>query len=193
MMKKRACSFFMIAVLMLFGLFTLTSCQKTSYGDLYESQARLAEALYADGLSFQYPGYMGADTENAEHQYVAVSVPDSGKYNGYKIYCFGSPFYTSVTAFDEESDSLLSDEEDRTPFLKTVSSAVGEIKVYAGKGHKDALYLIGCFNDAGRHYEIRITSDEEMQDNQYIHAIYEGNQYYSKAFAEIQKIAENIK
>lgn len=191
-MKRKI--FSLSAILMILcSLFTMTSCQKTSYGDVFESEEKLSQEMTANGHAFRYPESMGTGTEGAEHQYIAVRDAKSGKYAGYKIYCFGSPFYTSVTSFDCESDALLSDEESRTPFLTDIDSDCGTIKVYAGKGHKDALYLIGCINLDSRHYEIRVTSDEEMKDNLYVHAIYEDNEYYHLALKTVADIAENIR
>lgn len=191
-MKKRI--FSLSAILMILcSLFTMTSCQKTSYGDVLESKEKLSQEMEANGLDFRYPESMGTETDKAEHQYIAVRDAESGKYTGYKIYCFGSPFYTSVTSFDGESDALLSDEESRTPYLTDIDSDCGSIKVYAGKGHKDALYLIGCINIDSGHYEIRVTSDEEMKDNLYIHAIYEGNEFYQLALKTVADIAGSIR
>ncbi|MGN1444014.1 MAG: hypothetical protein ACI4XE_09220 [Acutalibacteraceae bacterium] len=191
-MKKRFFSLSAILIV-LCSLFTMTSCRKTSYGDVFDSKEKLSEEMAANGLDFKYPENMGTETDGAEHQYIAVRDAKSGKYTGYKIYCFGSPFYTSVTSFDLESDALLSDEESRTPFLTDMDSECGTIKVYAGKGHKDALYLIGCINIDSKHYEVRVTCDEEMKDNLYVHAIYKDNEFYNLALKTVTSIVENIR
>ncbi|MGN0486965.1 MAG: hypothetical protein ACI4GB_06990 [Acutalibacteraceae bacterium] len=190
-MKRKVFSVSVI-LLVLCSLLMLPSCQKTSYGDVFESREELESAMTADHLNFGYPENMGTGTDQAEYQYIGVRSPESGDYIGYKIYCFGTPFYTSVTSFHGESDSLLSDEESRTPFLNSLDCRRGTIKVYAGKGHKDALYLIGCINIDSMHYEVRVTSDEEMQSNQYIHAIYEDNEFYALALQAITDIVESI-
>lgn len=192
-MKRNIVFSSLMVLVIIFGLLTATSCQKKSYGDVLDSKAKLLEKMEADNLDFKYPEYMGTDGDNAEYQHVAVKTADDKAYSGYKIYCFGSPFYTSVTAYNTESDKLLSDEEERTPFLRTVRSSVGEIKVYSGKGHKDALYLIGCINMDSKHYEVRITADEEMQDGKYVHAIYEDNEFYIQAFDVMTGVLESLK
>lgn len=175
------------------AIVTMSACHKTSYGDMFESQEKLSQEMSANGLILLYPQSMGTDANNAERQYAAIRNGDSGKYVGYKIYCFGSPFYTSVTSFNYASDKLLSDSEERTSFLMTIDSDCGKIKIYSGKGHKDALYLIGCINVNSQHYEIRLTSDEEIKDNLYVHAIYKDNEYYSLALKTIADIAESLK
>lgn len=182
------------AVLM---LFTMVSCQKKdygkSYGEVMKSKTELVQKMEDESLSFKYPEYMGEGAENAEKQYMAVKGADEEKFSGYKIYQFGSPFFTSVTAYAGESEELLSDEISRTEQFMSLDSAAGKINLYKGLGHKDALYLIGCINIGGNHYEIRITSDKEMNDSGYTHAIYEGNAYYESALALMAKIADNLK
>lgn len=196
MKKKRILS--LAAVLTAaFILFSMTSCQKKdygkSYGEVMDSKAKLVEKMESESLAFKYPEYLGEAAENAERQYMATKGADDEKFSGYKIYQFGSPFFTSVTAYAGESEKLLSDEESRTEQFSKISSEAGEITLYKGLGHKDALYLIGCINIDGSHYEIRITSDKEMDDSGYTHAIYEGNEYYDSALTLMAKIAESIK
>lgn len=191
-MKKTFFSVFSMIFLVSLILFSATACQKNSYGKVLDAQAKLTEEMLADNLNFKYPQYMGSDSNESEYQYVAVKSADDTQYTGYKIYCFGSPFYTSVTAYDFQSDALLSDETARTTFHKSIASSKGDIDVYAGKGHKDALYLIGCINIDKQHYEIRVTANEEMKDDKYVNAIYEGNECYDKAFAVLVDIAENL-
>ncbi|MGN0534697.1 MAG: hypothetical protein ACI4IR_01685 [Eubacterium sp.] len=191
-MKKRFLLSCVMILTVLVMLFSATSCHKKSYGEVLDSQVKLTEEMEADNLSFKYPEYMGSDSDDCEYQYIAAKDADDSQYYGYKIYCFGSPFYTSVASFNAASDELLSDEESRTPFLTEISSKSGNIKVYSGKGHKDALYLIGCINIDQMHYEVRVTSNEEMKDNEYVHAIYEDNEYYDKALEVIKEIVENL-
>lgn len=179
-------------LLLVCALFTMSSCGKTNYGDLMDSRDALVRLMQENGLEFLYPSQMGCDSESAEYQYIAVRTPETGDYSGYKLYCFGSPFYTSVTAYNETSDTLMSDEESRTPFLKEIGSSRGTVRVYAGKGHKDALYLIGCINLGEMHYEVRITSDEEMENNLYVHAIYEDNEYFTQAIQIMTAIIEGL-
>lgn len=170
-----------------------TGCQQISYGTFINSQEELEKAMADASLDFQYPGYLGEAAENSECQYVAVNDTEQNAYSGYKIYHFGSPFYVSVTAYDGESDALMSDEESRTEYLQELQSDRGTITVYSGKGHEDALYLIGCVNIGGDHYEIRVTNDEEMdEDSKYVHAIYADNEYYPAALDTIAKVAEHI-
>lgn len=108
-------------------------------------------------------------------------------------YTNSAPRFTqALHRFLGEADKLLSDEASRTAFLKTLKSAKGDINVYSGKGHEDALYLIGIINIDGNHYEVRITSDEEMTDNKYVHAIYADNEYYGQSLDLMVKIAESI-
>lgn len=57
---------------------------------------------------------------------------------------------------------------------------------------RDALYLIGCINIGGMHYEVRITSDEEMENNLYVHAIYEDNEYFTQAIQIMTAIIERL-
>lgn len=183
------------AALMTVLLMTIaaTGCQQISYGALLNSQNELEQVMADASLDFQYPGYLGETAESSEYQYVAVNDTEQNAYNGYKIYHFGSPFYVSVTAYDGESDALMSDEESRTEYLEELQSEQGTITVYSGKGHEDALYLIGCINVAGNHYEIRVTNDEELDENsKYVHAIYADNECYPAALDTIVKVAESI-
>lgn len=189
MLNKRIISALMILAALSCVIF-MGGCQKISYGGVIDTQENLVKTMSDAKLNFKYPDYLGEKGENGESQFVAVK--ENGEYSGYKIYQFGSPFYSSVTAFNKTSDKLLSDEESRTVFLKNLPSEKGEIAVYSGKGHKDALYFIGILNIDSYHYEIRVTSDEVMEDNNYVHAIYDGNEYYEKSLDLIVKIAESM-
>lgn len=189
--NKRVISLVM-AVLTLFCIAIMGGCQKMSYGSVLETREELIQKMNSENLDFKYPTYLGEKNDNSQSQYIAVKSADSEKFEGYKIYQFGSPFYASVTSYNKGSDKLLSDEASRTSFLRKLDSSKGEISVYHGKGHKDALYLIGALNIDDKHYEIRVTSDEEMEENNYIHAIYEDNEYFSQALALIVKIAESL-
>lgn len=191
-MKKKFFAVFSMMFLVSLLLLSATACQKNSYGKVLDSQDKLAEEMQANNLDFKYPQHMGSDSNECEYQYVAVKSAEDMQYTGYKIYCFGSPFYTSVTAYNFQSDELLSDENTRTAFHKNIVCDKGNIDVYIGKGHKDALYLIGCIDVGKQHYEIRVTANEEMKDDKYINAIYEGNECYDKAFAVLIDIAENL-
>lgn len=191
MLNKRIISI-VLALVAAFSVLLMGGCQKMSYGTVLESREKLLLTMKEKNLDFKYPLYLGEKNDDTESQYVAVKSADDEDYTGYKIYQFGSPFYTSVTAYNEESDNLMSDETSRTDFLKKLSSSKGEISVYSGKGHKDALYLIGIINIDGKHYEVRVTSDEEMEDNNYIHAIYEDNKYYTQSLELIVKVIESI-
>lgn len=190
-MCKRIVSL-ILAVTTVFAIALTAGCQKMSYGGVFKTQEKLEAEMKKDGLNFKYPAYMGERGKSGESQFVAIKAAEDEKYTGYKIYQFGAPFYTSVTSFAGEADKLLSDEASRTAFLKTLKSAKGDINVYSGKGHEDALYLIGIINIDGNHYEVRITSDEEMTDNKYVHAIYADNEYYGQSLDLMVKIAESI-
>lgn len=189
-MNKRIISFVMIITAVLSVIF-MGGCQKISYGGVTDTQEKLVKTMTDANLDFKYPEYMGEKDETSEMKYVAVK--ENGEYSGYKIYGFGSPFYSSVTAYNKTSDKLLSDEESRTAYIKNLPSEKGEIAVYSGKGHKDALYFIGILNISSNHYEIRVTNDEVMEENNYVHAIYDGNEYYEQSLNLIVKIAESIK
>lgn len=181
-----------LILLTVFTVLTFSSCGKKNYGDVLKSMDELKTKMSEENLHFKYPDYLGQKAENTECQFITVKESSTDKYYGYKIYQFGSPFYTSVTAFSGESDNMLSDEPSRTTFLTNLESDSGKINVYSGKGHKDALYLIGCINIDGNHYEIRITADEAMENNEYVHAIYEGNDYYKQAMELMCKIADSL-
>lgn len=172
---------------------SFTSCQKKSYGSIFNTQQELAAALQKENLKMKYPSYFGEESEKPEYKYAAVKTADEKSYSGYKIYQFGNPFYVSVTAYSEASDTLQSDETSRTEKTTSIESKAGNIDVYAGKGHKDALFLIGCINIDSMHYEVRVTSNEDMENNEYIHAIYENNEYYQKALKTISDVIESIK
>lgn len=173
-------------------LLMMTSCQKKSYGDLLEHSEELVSLLNENSLSFRYPGYLGEAEENTKKQYIAVKDFTQEVYTGYKIYQFGAPFFTCVTAYSRESDMLESDDSSRMEYITTLSGTAGDITVYSGKGHKDALFLIGCFNLDGCHYEIRVTADEDMQNGVYTHAIYTDNEYYPLALDVMVKIADSL-
>lgn len=193
MKQRRIISAVAAVMTVLLLLVTATSCQKVSYGSTFATQDELERALSDASLNFKYPGYLGEDGDAGEYQYIGVKDMENGQFSGYKIYHFGSPFYISVTAFLGESDALMSDEESRTQFLTEEQSARGPIRMYSGKGHEDALYLIGCINIDGNHYEIRITNDEQMDTgNKYLHAIYADNEYYSAALKAMVRVAESI-
>lgn len=191
MLNKRIISIILALTAVVSVLF-MSGCQKMSYGSVFKTREELVLTMDKKNLDFKYPLYLGEKSDDTESQYVAVKAADDKEYTGYKIYQFGSPFYTSVTAYDEESSNLMSDEASRTAFVKKLSSAKGEISVYSGKGHKDALYLIGIINIDGKHYEVRVTSDEDMKDNNYIHAIYEDNEFYTQALELVVKVVESI-
>lgn len=191
-MKKRIVTLVALFAVVL-SAFSLTSCgKKLSYGSVEKSAAELKAVMEENSLSFAYPQYLGEKEGKTETDCIAVKDSKSGEYTGYKIYQFGKPFYTSVTAYKGESGKLLSDEETRTEFIGKLPSKAGEISLYAGKGHKDALYLIGCVNIGGNHYEIRVTNDETMTDGVYDHAVYADNEYYTQALDVITKISESI-
>lgn len=191
-MKKRIISLVALLAVVLSALSFASCGKKLSYGSVEKNAAELKGVMEENSLSFGYPQYLGEKEEKAETDYIAVKDSKSGDYTGYKIYQFGKPFYTAVTAYKGESDKLLSDETARTEFHEKIPSKAGEISLYSGKGHKDALYLIGCVNIGGNHYEIRITNDEIMTDGVYDHAIYEDNEYYTKAIDMMKSIAESI-
>ncbi|GEM_PF-3687681 len=182
----------MTAIFLLFSAFGLPACQKQSYGDVFSSLELLQEKMRDQSLAFPYPAYLGEAAENAEREFIAVKDPKAEGYNGYKIYQFGSPFFTSVTAYSFESDTLMSDESARMEAAGALRSNYGEITVFQGKGHKDALFLIGLINIDGAHYEIRVTSDEDMTNNVYTHAIYEENEYHQQALDLIVSIVNSL-
>lgn len=192
-MKKVISLSFVLIILTVISAFTFSSCGKKSYGDVLGSIDELKTKMTEENLDFKYPSYLGEGEKDTEQQFVTVKESSTDKYYGYKIYQFGSPFYVSVTAFSGESDKMLSDEPSRTAFHNEIESENGKISVYSGKGHKDALYLIGCINISGNHYEIRITSDKAMENNKYVHAIYENNEYYQQAIDIMVKVADSIK
>ena len=192
-LKKVISLSFVLIVLTVLSAFTFSSCGKKSYGDVLSSIDELKTKMTEENLDFKYPSYLGEGEKDAERQFVTVKESSTDKYYGYKIYQFGSPFYVSVTAFSGESDKMLSDEPSRTAFHNEIESQNGKISIYSGKGHKDALYLIGCINISGNHYEIRITADETMKNNEYVHAIYENNEYYQQALDVMVKVADSIK
>lgn len=191
-LKKVISLSFVLIILTVLSAFTFSSCGKKSYGDVLGSIDELKAKMAEENLDFKYPSYLGEGEKDAERQFVTVKESSTDKYYGYKIYQFGSPFYASFTAFSGESDEMLSDEPSRTSLHNELQSKNGKIAVYSGKGHKDALYLIGCINISGNHYEIRITSDETMENNEYVHAIYENNEYYQQALDLMVKIADSI-
>ena len=191
-MKKSKAFCLAVAVLFLFAVFGMSACQKQSYGDVFSSLELLQDELSRQSLAFKYPIYLGEAAENTEKEFVAIKAPKEETYHGYKIYQFGSPFFTSVTAYSRESDMLLSDESSRMEAAGALHSNYGEIAAFKGKGHKDALFLIGCINIDNAHYEVRVTSDEEMKDNAYTHAIYEGNAYYQQALDLIVSIVNGL-
>ena len=192
-LKKVISLSFVLIILTVLSAFTFSSCGKKSYGDVLGSMDELKTKMAQENLDFKYPSYLGEGEKDAERQFATVKESSTDKYYGYKIYQFGSPFYVSVTAFSGESDKMLSDEPSRTAFHNELESENGKISVFSGKGHKDALYLIGCINISGNHYEIRITSDETMENNEYVHAIYENNEYYRQALDLMVKVADSIR
>lgn len=194
MRKMKKVFIVLVAIIMVFVMaLSFASCQKKSYGSIFDTQQELVAALEKDDLTMKYPSYLGEESEKPEYKYAAVKTANENSYSGYKIYQFGSPFYVSVTAYSDVYDTLKSDETSRTEKITTIESKMGKIDVYAGEDHKESLFLIGCINIASVHYEVRVKSNEDMENNEYIHAIYENNDYYQMALKTITDVIESIK
>lgn len=181
-----------IAIAVLCLLITVCCCAcDFSYGKAYDSLDALKVGLQEQEITLLYPQFEAE--EGKEQDFVLVRDPESKAYVGYKIYDFDTPFYCSVSAFNYTIDGVISDDINRlTKEEQQLSSKYGSMTLYTGKGHEDALFLIGVLVIDGCQYEIRVTNDNVTEKNKFVHAIYKDNEYYPQAIDTLVRIADGL-
>jgi hypothetical protein len=191
-MKKASKKYNILFTLLVVTIITalLSGCAPNSYGEVYEDLLSLKEAVSEEGMHLLYPTYMGETNEESESVYVLTN--EDNVISGYKIYNFGSPYYVSVTAYGEGGGEIKSDNIDRLTLRDPILTDRGEAALYTGTGFKDALFLIAAIDIEGRRYEVRVKSDEEMEDNAYVNAIYLDNERYPEAISLIIQVIEGL-
>ncbi len=182
-----------LSVLVLLCIFLLTSCGRGDYGKAFDSQNKLAEFLGEKEITPLYPSYFpGSDLKGAKKHFVAHRDTTSGKYSGYKIYCFSEPFKTAVYSYNYQAESILSDIPARMTEAGSLPIDNGTLTYYTGTEHKDALFIIGYLNIDGSHYEVRIMGNDKLVEEEYVNYIYPNTELYNKALSELRKLAESL-
>lgn len=189
-MRNKKIIFILISVLLAVTLLS-AACIEKSYGKAYDSLDELITAMFNESLTFLYPAYMGETNEKSTKAYIGNTGRD-GITLGYKLYSFGAPFFVSVCSYKSDEGVIKSDDAARLMKEESFQTEKGEAELYTGKGHKDALFLIGAIVLDGKRYEVRVTSNKETVDNNFVNAIYKDNSKYGEALNILKLVIESL-
>lgn len=176
----------LLSILLLFG------CTQKSYGETFATLSELQEELQSESIAVYYPSYLGEKEKDGAETFIKTACGKENLTLGYKIYNFGSPFFVSVAAYVNDTGGVQSDDIARLTREEDLTTEKGIAELYIGKGHKDALFLIGAIALDGKRYEVRVTADKKMSDGNFINAIYKDNPKYPQAIDVLIRVIDGL-